>query len=192
MSDGTRIPLAEAQALAAEVVEFLAPYCTQIAVAGSIRRERPTIGDIEIVCLPLYSDPPVDLFGEPTGDRPNQLDARCDWLFEQGVLGKRFDRNGRPRWGSGLKWATYRDFPLDLFPVVAPAQYGVDLLIRTGSAAFSHRFVTPRRQGGWMPDGWHVLRGALWRHGEMLDSPTEASVFEAIGRPYIEPQDREV
>src|SRR5687767_9873869 len=39
----------------------LAPYCQRIAIAGSIRRQRPQVKDIEIVAQPLQE--PADLFG---------------------------------------------------------------------------------------------------------------------------------
>ena len=52
MSTGPRIPLAEALDVAANVVSALGPHCQKIDIAGSIRRQSPTIGDVEIVCLP--------------------------------------------------------------------------------------------------------------------------------------------
>lgn len=39
MSDGPRIPLTEAQRLAAAVMELLRPHCDRIEVAGSVRRQ---------------------------------------------------------------------------------------------------------------------------------------------------------
>jgi DNA polymerase/3'-5' exonuclease PolX len=42
-----RIPLAAADAIAADVLAQLQPHCERIAIAGSVRRRRPTIGDIE-------------------------------------------------------------------------------------------------------------------------------------------------
>jgi DNA polymerase/3'-5' exonuclease PolX len=200
----TRLPRSEAVALAWELVSLLSPYCERIEVAGSIRRGRPTVGDIELVCLPRFGDASRDLFQEVVEPGVNLLDLECDRLFVEGTLGKRYDKNGRPRWGSGLKWATYRDVPLDLFPVVGPtAQFGVDLLIRTGSADFAHRFVTPcerhamTRAGrdlgqGWLPPGYHVDRGALWYDGEPVATPEERQVFEAIGREFVPPEEREV
>ena len=43
--DKPRITLAEADVLAAEVLELLRPATERIAVAGSIRRRRPDVGD---------------------------------------------------------------------------------------------------------------------------------------------------
>ena len=48
----TRVPLARAQVVAAEVVALLAPACERIEIAGSVRREKTDVGDIEIVCTP--------------------------------------------------------------------------------------------------------------------------------------------
>lgn len=47
-----RIPLEEAQEMADEIGMDLAPLCEYLLVVGSIRRERPVVGDIEFVALP--------------------------------------------------------------------------------------------------------------------------------------------
>ena len=47
-----KYPHAEAQAIAQEVVEQLRPHCERIVVAGSIRRKKSEVGDIEIVAIP--------------------------------------------------------------------------------------------------------------------------------------------
>jgi len=44
--------LANALDIAANVVAVLGPHCLKIDIAGSVRRQSPTIGDLEIVCLP--------------------------------------------------------------------------------------------------------------------------------------------
>lgn len=70
MSSSTApMSLRRARAVAAEMVEALRPYCHRVEVAGSIRRGREWIGDIEIVAIPKSSlkQPDVDIFGEPLG-----------------------------------------------------------------------------------------------------------------------------
>jgi hypothetical protein len=52
MSAGTRLPLAEAQAVADELVGLLAESCVRFAIAGSIRRQERTCGDVELVVIP--------------------------------------------------------------------------------------------------------------------------------------------
>lgn len=48
----TKIPLATAKEVAGQLVEQLTDACKRIEVAGSIRRCRLEIGDIEIVAIP--------------------------------------------------------------------------------------------------------------------------------------------
>lgn len=64
--------LENALAIAEGIVEALNPYCTIINIAGSCRRRKPEVKDIEIVALPktiLAPDSPVSLFHELTSDR---------------------------------------------------------------------------------------------------------------------------
>lgn len=52
-----RIPLKKAEALAEKIYERLAPITEFMMVAGSIRRRRGEVGDIEFVVLPRSLDP---------------------------------------------------------------------------------------------------------------------------------------
>lgn len=45
-----RVPLAEAQARAQELVALMEPHVVRVQVAGSVRRGRPDVGDIDLVC----------------------------------------------------------------------------------------------------------------------------------------------
>jgi DNA polymerase/3'-5' exonuclease PolX len=51
-----------------EVVDLLSPVCERIEVAGSVRREKAFVGDIEILCAPrVRHETQMDLFGQATG-----------------------------------------------------------------------------------------------------------------------------
>lgn len=52
MSDGEKRPHADMLAVALEVRGLLALACTRIAIAGSVRRGKALVGDIEIVAQP--------------------------------------------------------------------------------------------------------------------------------------------
>src|SRR3989344_4737374 len=52
MQKDKKYPYAEAHAMALDVVEQLRLHCERIEVAGSIRRKKAEIGDIEIVAIP--------------------------------------------------------------------------------------------------------------------------------------------
>jgi len=190
MSDGTRMPLAEAQALATRLGALLAPACDRVLIAGSIRREVPTVGDIELLVLPTLADQ-ADLFGETTATR-NLLEERCADLLDAGTLGQRRDKNGVPRWGPRYKAAVFANVAVDLFAVLPPAQWGVLSLIRTGPGAWSKQLVTPQRLGGWLPNWAHVRDGAIWHtDGSMLVTPEEADVWALLGRDPIAPAARQ-
>lgn len=184
----TRRPLAEAAALATELAARLAPACERIEIAGSIRRQRPDIGDLELVAIPQHARQ-FDLFGEPCGST-NLLEERVAWLLESGKLEPRLTTDGQQRLGAKYKALVYRGMGVDLF-ITSPECWGVIFTIRTGPADFSHRLVTRRDQGGLCPNHLRVRDGRLvGTDGQSLDTPTEESVFAAIGLPWIAPEER--
>jgi hypothetical protein len=175
--------LRDAQACADEVIGWLGPLCAEIAVAGSVRRQAATVGDIEIVARPAAAKI-VPVFGRPLR---SPLEERLAGLQEAGMLspdgknGSKYKRFRVPKYGVAV----------DLF--LADAEnWGNILAIRTGSAEFSHYLVTARWRGGLMPDGVVQKGGYLWRiedmHGgeetsslEKIACPTEAAFFAALG-----------
>jgi len=188
-STATRIPLAQARALAAEVEDLLRASCVRLEVAGSIRRGRPDVGDLELVAVPRVDEITVGLFGDQV-EIVDQLGVRVDAFLADGVFTQRLDKNGRHAYGPRYKRLVYRGTGLDLFTVLPPAQWGTVFLIRTGPHEFSQKLVTQRRLGGWMPNHLREVEGHLQDHttGDVLDTPEEADVFKALGRPWIEPR----
>lgn len=175
MSDNDKVSLKFAHDMGEEILEILRPHCVRIEFAGSIRRRVPMVGDIEICAIPL---PVPDLFGQPGED--HQLD-RFDWV-QIGAFVK-----------GGHKYkqiALYSGIKLDLFVVTPPAQWGVQFLIRTGPAEFSHRLVTQKNKGGMLPSLFHVQDGAIRKGDQIIPTPEERDVFGLIGIPYIHPEDR--
>ena len=132
-----------ARHLAEDIEAKLAPGCERIEIAGSLRRERPVIGDIEIVCIPRYQ---VDMFGVVAYEQPSYLDAILSGLVAEGRLlpgkknGKKFKQFIIPHAVSGIT--------LDLF-ITTPERWGVIFAIRTGPASFSKRLVTQQVKGGY-------------------------------------------
>jgi DNA polymerase/3'-5' exonuclease PolX len=173
----TKMPITEAKAIADEWVQNLAPFCERVEIAGSIRRGKSEVGDIEIVCKPLMVEMP-DMFGNVVG-RLSMVDA----LFAEGNY-------KLIKSGTRYKQVDLGDINLDLFCVIEPAQWGVLFLIRTGPADYSHRFVTKKQQGGLLPSNMQVKDGAIWCNGKMFDTPEEADVYKLIGAAYVEPGER--
>lgn len=184
----TATPYAEALALAEELRTILAPHCERIEIAGSLRRRKVEIGDIELVAIPRY-EIECNLFGEEVG-RHSLLDGELRaWPPIGSTLAKNGDRYKQFSWG---------DMTVDLFLVTAET-WGVQLAIRTGSADFSHWLVTPSYNGGALPPGYYIIDGRLARftgpdrltqRAMPLPTPEEADLFAFIGLPWIPPAER--
>lgn len=183
----TKLPLKQAQSLTDKIIAALTPGCIRSEAAGSVRRLRPEVGDIEIVCIPRQT---VDLFGNPVG---SLLDMVLANLVNEGRL-IRGDKNGvkyknfliptGPNFGPSLP-----DLKLDLF-ITSLECWGVNFTIRTGPAEFSHRLVTQKSKGGLLPSDLSVSGARVWRGAEALDTPEESDIFRLIELDWIEPRDR--
>lgn len=179
-----KMSLAEADAIAAGLVRLLAPGCRRIEIAGSIRRRKPLVGDVEIVAIP---DRAPNLLGEDDESRLDSIihgAARCGFLR-------------RLKGGAYYQQFTIVDAgcKLDLF-TPGPETWGVVFTQRTGSADFAHRLMTCREgrtstgQPGLMPVGMRVFRARLWRGGELIPTPEEEDFFREIRVPWVPPEDR--
>jgi len=164
---------AEAWNIAKSVIERLAPFCQRIEIAGSLRRLKPEVGDIELVAIPKFE---TDMFG--TISENHMLDS-VDW-----------SKYGKPvKGGHKYKQIELEEgLTLDLFIITPPAQWGIQFMIRTGSADFSHRLVTSRKYGGLMPSNYRVEGGAIWSNNHVVETPEEQDVFNLIGVPFIAPE----
>jgi DNA polymerase/3'-5' exonuclease PolX len=172
VSTGPRIPLAKALDIGANVVAILVPHCHKIDIAGSVRRQSPTIGDLEIVCLPDRSPfESTPLFAGGFAAAVEQ------WPGLKGSPGGRYTQRLLP---CGLK--------LDLF-MPRPDGYGLIMAIRTGSADWAHKVLAT----GWTRAGFHSEGGLLRREdGSVVPCRTERELFDVIGLRWVEPVDREV
>lgn len=171
--------------------DLWSPYCERLEIAGSIRRGKSDPHDIELVAVPKIrsENRQVDMF---TVDMV-EVDLLSNALEDkkaQGNIVDRLDKNGRPAWGPRFKRLLYHGFPVDVFIVRPPAQWGVIFAIRTGPAEFSHRFVTSRSLGGAMPADMRVKDGQLLHGGQVVETPEEEDFFEAIGLPCWPPSER--
>lgn len=194
MSTGTRVLLADAKAIADELVTALRPGCERIEIAGSIRRERPDVGDIEIVAVPRRwtETVPDGMFGEHETTR-DALDEAIEALRADGVLALASEK---PAYGDRYKKLVHvaSGLQVDLFAVMPPATWGVLFLIRTGPETFSHWLVAEARRRR-----FHVVDGALHRGGlgcgsipcTIVDTPEEGDVMRALDIAYRPPHLRD-
>lgn len=152
----------EAQSIADKYVELLKPYCNRIAIAGSIRRERLVVHDIEIVCIRNISK----LFGFA-----NEVDRLLR------IKGRAFGKYTQRALPEGIN--------LDLF-MCTKENWGLIYAIRTGSARYSHKVLA----NGWVKCGFKSVDGMLRKEGNAVPVYEEEDLFKLIGIDYIEPTKR--
>lgn len=131
---GFAFPLAE------EIIKQLKPHTSNIEIAGSLRRECPTVSDIEIVCIPKEDNSAIrDI---------NFVNA----VENLGLIWKGNVENGRY-----VSIIVCRDMKLDLF-ITNTEDFYRQLAIRTGCAEYSHKVIAT----AWTKLGWvgteHGLR----------------------------------
>ena len=178
--------------LAARVRDELAAFCERIAIAGSVRRERPEVNDIDLVLIP----------------KPGQLDVilvRCKQKLEP-VYGRHLtSQNFKFKWSAG--------FELDLFiahsEVVdlvsrTPGNWGAVLLCRTGSMLHNQQLCSHAIRKGlkFAPYKGVVRTTGQQVHSdipppetaveEIIANESEAEIYAALGLEYHEPTNREV
>ncbi len=161
-----RTPIEHALPIAEEIVSGLATSRAVEAIeyAGSLRRFRETIGDIDILVS--------------AGDHNAVMGAFLQLAVVEEVLG---------RGDTKSSVLTHAGMQVDL-RVVDPDQYGAALLYFTGSKAHNIRL----RQLALERD-WTLNEYALWEAGsdEVVASRTEVEIYDALGIPFIEPPLRE-
>lgn len=201
----SRFQLAEAEPIAAAIVEALAPFCVRIVVAGSIRRRAATVGDVELVAIPATRQQAPPLFPDlaPLAAPVDCLDEHLDALLAAGVVRKRAAASGRTAWGPFDKRMLWRYgsgrhewIALDLFGATVET-WGAKLCLRTGPWELSRRLVTHRggRRDGTLHGDLLFRNGGLWRFDasarkHFVPTPDEMRLFQELGLPYVPPEDR--
>jgi len=166
--------LNQATEIAERIRAELAPFCDRIEIAGSIRRRKPEVGDIEIVAIPKRVMLPADLF---TGVAHNHLKF-CELVNRwPAVKGKSTGKYTQRRLPEGIN--------LDLF-MADPENWGLIFAIRTGSAEFSHKVLATV----WIRAGYHSMAGMLYKDGHKIPVREERDLFDMIGIVWQEPWER--
>lgn len=155
--------LEQAQAIAQSYVDMLKPYCQRIEIAGSIRRQKPEVKDIEIVCI--IKD--LEGFTQAVNSTTEKVKGEPTGRYTQRMLPE------------GIK--------LDLF-IAQEGNWGNIFAMRTGSADFSHKTLA----WGWNRAGYTSENGYLKNKttGEIMQLKEEQDLFDLIGLKWVDPKDR--
>jgi DNA polymerase/3'-5' exonuclease PolX len=179
----------DARAIAEGLVSQVSPFCRRVQIAGSVRRGRQEVKDIEIVAIPEWGTRRGDalpLFG----GEPEPVNLLHEWAVA-GVHSLQWIKTGTseivpwlPKPG-GKYWRAVVDgqIKLDLF-LTTEEQWGLIYLIRTGSAEFSQGVMTYVKH----QTGYRITDGALLdEEGKVLPTPEEEEVFKLLRLDYVEP-----
>lgn len=172
--------LRDAQVIAEMILGTLTPHCDRISVAGSVRRQKPEVKDIEIVCIPKTA-PAVGLFGDLSNVERTQ--GFVDAVRSLGRIIK-----GNPIDGRYIQVSSPGAVQIDIF-TASRDNWGLILAIRTGSADYSHHILAK----GWASRGYKAENGMLHnRVGTPIVTPEEKDVFKIAMVPWTEPRQREL
>lgn len=168
-------------------------------VAGSVRRRKHEVGDIEHVIIPRLGPAPgapPNLFSEPA-PTVNLLWHHLDRLVAEYALARHIYPNSARRWGDRYRGIDYRGCNHEIF-LADRDNLGAILAIRTGPADYSRYLVTRLRHQGYLQHAGYVrdLRPYDGRQPAdpaaqpIVPVPTEECYFQLCDLPWTEPQHR--
>lgn len=176
------MPLREAFERADALRNDLMPYCDRIEIAGSIRRAKPWVNDIEIVCIPKEEPSPTasgDLFGEPAAKVMGSVRVRGFLMVVHKYAATIV--KGKPATGRYVQFLARTGVKVDLF-MARPDNWGYLLAIRTGSQEYSKGLAIR-----WSGMGYKGEDGMLTYRGEAVPLREERDLFKLLGIPWVEP-----
>ena len=146
MTEQRTYPFDQAHKVATYILEVLRPWCERIHLAGSLRRMRPEVKDIEIVCEPKREFIQDGLFPENgdwliVRDFTEGLATITDTVIKGNINGRYMQIKTTSMNCPGIY--------LDLF-MPQPNDYWRQYAIRTGSAEYSHNIIA----AAWKRKGW--------------------------------------
>ncbi len=155
-----KIALESADKIAAAIIKGLSPYCQRIEVAGSVRRRKPWVNDIDFVLIPS------DL-----------------WNLHHEIMSM------GPVTMSGMKImrVMVASVQVDLY-IASTETWATLMLIRTGSTGNNIHLCTLAKKRGWhlAASG----EGLFNENGERIAGDSEKSIYDALGWPYRAPEGR--
>lgn len=172
--------LSTARRTAEKIVAELAPWCDRIEIAGSIRRGRPFVGDIDIVVLP----------------KVDQIGAILERCSRQTKFVKGADQYQVFEFMNGIQldlWIAHHDRPeeRDMLDEVQrfaqPNNFGMLLLSRTGSKEHNIYLAKVAQARGVQFEP----HAGIKRAAKVIASAEELDIFQALNLEYVPPERRE-
>jgi len=184
-----RFPYTLAHHVATAIVENLRPACERIKIAGSLRRRRDMVHDIDMVLIPRLERvqaPQRGFFADTDTVEQRAIDRVLTDLQDAGRI------TDLALSGKIVRFvATKSGIPIDLY-LAKESTWATILLIRTGSKEHNIRLAQEARKRGLIlkADGTGLINP---RTGAPVGAfREEGHLFKFLGRRYVEPEYREV
>ncbi len=190
-----KIPLELAEDFALRYLNLLRPHCHRIELAGSLRRRKPQVHDLEIVCIEKYAGA---VYAALSQYRSSQRIPPQDFWIKKGLRYKAFqDTRAVP--SSFILHRSSFDLHVDIF-ITEPQRWGWTFFIRTGSQDWNKAILQMIRSKGYTirdnqlfapPTSAEAKSGSSFIvHRSSLSFPEEQAIFDFLGLPFVEPYQR--
>ncbi len=164
-----RFPAQIARAVAEKLVAELRPAVERIEIAGSLRRNRPLVHDIDVVASPSGAGTEIEIVLRKLVERGSLMPVRDGGKIKHFVASK-----------TGI--------PIDIYFATAET-FATLLLIRTGSKNHNIKLAVRAQELGLKlrASGDGIEKG----DGTRISVGCEEDVFRILDLPYLLPQERE-
>lgn len=172
--------------VAKQLCDCLTPFSERLIVAGSMRRRKLKVSDLELLYIPVFKTEKVDLISEA---QVNQFDKMLDLLLREKILAKRKNVLGSEVWGEKNKLAIHvpTGMPVDFFSTTPECWHNY-LVCRTGGSRNNTLIAEAYKRKGmqWNP----YSPGFTDRDGTQKCNDSEAAVYVNCGLRYLHPHER--
>src|SRR5688572_8746561 len=180
-----RRPIGEIRPIAEDLIARFGPACERTEIAGSLRRERPQVGDIELGAIPRFGtrqgaaqgtlfEPAKPARGEQVSRLWEAIDALGVACTKRGPVYRQF---------------TWRGVRVDVY-TCERGNWGWILFHRTGPGYLRAKIGSMLVDRGFAAvDGW--IWDARGLSIDRVETPEEADVFRILGIPHLPPDRRD-
>ena len=190
--------LEKARAIAEELKNQLQDACHRTEIVGDIRRQKPRIGKIRLLCIPARVEgvhiPELEPFDPQQWRREieefGDFDALDDWFIEMRELGVvDVPTKGSRTFSRSKKSILHVPSGMAIDIVSTDERcWAVALVVTIGGAKTNTRIAAAAREKGWQ---FRTSGDGFDTPGGHITCNTEREVFEAVGLPYLPPEQRE-
>lgn len=181
----TRYPARHVWSLGRDLQIAFGPYTERVEIAGSLRRLRQDVGDLELVCVPRFTVV-KDLFGV-SHQGPDLLDQYIQAQISYDVFEVRVGPKGGHSYGPLQKFLVHKPtgIPVDVFCTTAE-NFGMTLFIRTGPKEWNEKVMVQFKNKGISA----TLNNGVLEGSKKTFCKTEHAVFDLLGWAFVDPWDR--